>query len=80
MSTPPVSPVKLWTTRPVSRSQILRLPLLLAETRDRPSGLNATQEIGVLWPRRVWISLPVVVSQSLTVVSWPPEATMDLWG
>lgn len=48
-------------------SQIFTVPSRLAEAMRWPSGLNATRQTVLVWPRRVRASRPVVASQTFTV-------------
>src|SRR6266852_1491116 len=41
-----------------------------------PSGLQASAYTGPLWPERVWRCVPDVASQSRTVASFPPLASV----
>ena len=55
------------TSLPVAASQIFTVWSPLAEARRWPSGLNATLLTPLAWPLRAKSSLPVALSQILTV-------------
>ena len=57
------------------RSQVLTVWSRLPEYNVRPSGLNATLLTGPVWPRQLRTSLAVRVSQILTVLSSPADAS-----
>ena len=56
------------------RSQTFTVLSRLPEYKRLPSGLNATLLTMPVWPRKVWTSFPVRLSQIFTVLSSPPEA------
>src|SRR5262249_13172049 len=71
---PPETRYRLRTSPNGVRSQAFTVLSRLPEYNHRPSGLNARLLIKPVWPRKVWTLSPVRPSQTLTVLSSPPEA------